>query len=106
MTAKPIYPIDLIGAVERSRTSDLLITNQLLYQLSYNSLNCKLVGYYSCLGVSGQMIKSLDCLHTLQLIQTVDCIIPTLPVDVGIQICMAYSYCFFVKIPGIRKFAQ
>lgn len=24
------------GAVERSRTSDLLITNQLLYQLSYN----------------------------------------------------------------------
>ena len=27
-----------IGAVERSRTSDLLITNQLLYQLSYNSL--------------------------------------------------------------------
>ena len=25
-----------IGAVERSRTSDLLITNQLLYQLSYN----------------------------------------------------------------------
>ncbi len=27
----------LIGAVERSRTSDLLITNQLLYQLSYNS---------------------------------------------------------------------
>ena len=26
------------GAVERSRTSDLLITNQLLYQLSYNSL--------------------------------------------------------------------
>ena len=28
--------IDFIGAVERSRTSDLLITNQLLYQLSYN----------------------------------------------------------------------
>jgi hypothetical protein len=28
----------IIGAVERSRTSDLLITNQLLYQLSYNSL--------------------------------------------------------------------
>jgi hypothetical protein len=26
------------GAVERNRTSDLLITNQLLYQLSYNSL--------------------------------------------------------------------
>ena len=24
------------GAVERTRTSDLLITNQLLYQLSYN----------------------------------------------------------------------
>ena len=24
------------GAVERNRTSDLLITNQLLYQLSYN----------------------------------------------------------------------
>jgi hypothetical protein len=28
-----------IGAVERSRTSDLLITNQLLYQLSYISTN-------------------------------------------------------------------
>ena len=26
------------GAVERNRTSDLLITNQLLYQLSYNSV--------------------------------------------------------------------
>ena len=30
----------LFGAVERSRTSDLLITNQLLYQLSYNSTAC------------------------------------------------------------------
>ncbi len=29
------------GAVERNRTSDLLITNQLLYQLSYNSLHYK-----------------------------------------------------------------
>src|SRR5690606_40690606 len=34
------------GAVERSRTSDLLITNQLLYQLSYNgkgsdSIRCR-----------------------------------------------------------------
>ena len=28
----------VFGAVERSRTSDLLITNQLLYQLSDNSL--------------------------------------------------------------------
>ncbi len=28
--------IDKYGAVERNRTSDLLITNQLLYQLSYN----------------------------------------------------------------------
>ena len=27
-----------LGAGERSRTSDLLITNQLLYQLSYTSL--------------------------------------------------------------------
>ena len=26
------------GAVERTRTSDLLITNQLLYQLSYNGV--------------------------------------------------------------------
>ena len=30
-------PLKMNGAVERSRTSDLLITNQLLYQLSYNS---------------------------------------------------------------------
>lgn len=29
------------GAVERSRTSDLLITNQLLYQLSYNGMGCQ-----------------------------------------------------------------
>ena len=29
-------PFACPGAVERSRTSDLLITNQLLYQLSYN----------------------------------------------------------------------
>ena len=28
-----------IGAAERIRTSDLLITNQLLYQLSYNSMS-------------------------------------------------------------------
>ncbi len=34
--------IEFSGAVERNRTSDLLITNQLLYQLSYNSINyCK-----------------------------------------------------------------
>ena len=30
--------IDLIGAGERTRTADLLITNQLLYQLSYAGL--------------------------------------------------------------------
>ena len=89
MAAKPIYPIDLIGAVERSRTSDLLITNQLLYQLSYNSLNSKLARYYSWLGGSGQMIKSLGCIHTLQLIQTVACIIPPLPINVGLEIHMA-----------------
>ncbi len=28
-------PFILLGADERSRTADLLITNQLLYQLSY-----------------------------------------------------------------------
>ena len=33
-----IRAIDIHGAVERSRTSDLLITNQLLYQLSYNGM--------------------------------------------------------------------
>ena len=31
-----VRAIPIHGAVERSRTSDLLITNQLLYQLSYN----------------------------------------------------------------------
>ena len=35
--------LESIGADERSRTSDLLITNQLLYQLSYISE----VGHYS-----------------------------------------------------------
>jgi hypothetical protein len=29
-------PIDLSGAGKRNRTSDLLITNQLLYRLSYS----------------------------------------------------------------------
>ena len=29
------YPVDLYGADTKSRTRDLLITNQLLYQLSY-----------------------------------------------------------------------
>src|SRR5690554_190560 len=31
----PIYLFSLVGADERSRTPDLLITNELLYQLSY-----------------------------------------------------------------------
>ena len=30
--------IEFHGAVGRNRTGDLLITNQLLYQLSYNSM--------------------------------------------------------------------
>ena len=30
----------LVGADARNRTADLLITNQLLYQLSYNSPSC------------------------------------------------------------------
>lgn len=44
------------GAVERSRTSDLLITNQLLYQLSYNSLGRDQDNYgnYSLLENGGQ----------------------------------------------------
>lgn len=32
------YRHNVIGAEERNRTSDLLITNQLLYQLSYPGL--------------------------------------------------------------------
>ena len=32
---EPIYCLMCIGAGERTRTADLLITNQLLYQLSY-----------------------------------------------------------------------
>ena len=32
-----IYYFEKIGAGERTRTPDLLITNQLLYQLSYTS---------------------------------------------------------------------
>jgi hypothetical protein len=38
------------GAVERNRTSDLLITNQLLYQLSYNSMMFVTKGAY-CSGL-------------------------------------------------------
>ena len=32
-------PFACLGAVGRNRTGDLLITNQLLYQLSYNSVS-------------------------------------------------------------------
>ena len=35
--------LDFPGAEERNRTSDLLITNQLLYQLSYFSIKLKVV---------------------------------------------------------------
>ena len=34
-----------VGAVEWTRTTDLLITNQLLYQLSYNSPYRSIDGY-------------------------------------------------------------
>ncbi len=44
------------GAVERSRTSDLLITNQLLYQLSYNSIvNENQARHYSGLSYNRQI---------------------------------------------------
>ncbi len=35
---------DFNGATERSRTADLLITNQLLYQLSYDGTDTILLG--------------------------------------------------------------
>ncbi len=35
--------IDFTGAVVRNRTADLLITNQLLYQLSYNGNDAKYI---------------------------------------------------------------
>ena len=38
MVLAELRTVCIHGADERSRTSDLLITNQLLYQLSYNSL--------------------------------------------------------------------
>ena len=34
---KLVLSLCFYGAVARNRTADLLITNQLLYQLSYNS---------------------------------------------------------------------
>ncbi len=36
-----LYPVDISGADARDRTADLLITNQLLYRLSY-------IGFASC----------------------------------------------------------
>ena len=36
-TRRRLLSVCLSGAVARNRTADLLITNQLLYQLSYNS---------------------------------------------------------------------
>ena len=52
---------DTYGAVERSRTSDLLITNQLLYQLSYNSLGRNQDNYvnYNLLENGGQTFPIL-----------------------------------------------
>ena len=43
------------GAEERNRTSDLLITNQLLYQLSYNSTN-SITQNYSLAGEASQVL--------------------------------------------------
>ena len=48
------------GAVERNRTSDLLITNQLLYQLSYNSTNSRTKNY-SLAGSSSQVRNVGEC---------------------------------------------
>jgi hypothetical protein len=44
------------GAVERNRTSDLLITNQLLYQLSYNSTKSTEAQYCSGLGGGSEVL--------------------------------------------------
>jgi type IV pilus assembly protein PilE len=46
------------GAVERNRTSDLLITNQLLYQLSYNSFNSTTRNY--SVAVTASQASNLD----------------------------------------------
>ena len=40
--------IEIIGAGTKSRTRDLLITNQLLYQLSYTGTAVFLSGYVAC----------------------------------------------------------
>jgi hypothetical protein len=48
------------GAVERNRTSDLLITNQLLYQLSYNSIKTTEAQYYSGLGGGSEAAAKAD----------------------------------------------
>jgi hypothetical protein len=47
MASKLPFTLNLDGAESRTRTDDLLITNQLLYQLSYFGLLFRL---YRCAG--------------------------------------------------------
>jgi hypothetical protein len=53
-----LTPDKAYGAVERNRTSDLLITNQLLYQLSYNSTKSTEAQYCSNLGGGSEGLRA------------------------------------------------
>ena len=57
MTKAPLgaFIVQNIGDVERSRTSDLLITNQLLYQLSYNG-----TGHLRAVFRAGRAVRDAD----------------------------------------------
>ena len=55
-----VYLIDFTGADERNRTVDLLITNELLYQLSYIGTKLKIIA--ERLGLS-QKVRSGKSIH-------------------------------------------
>ena len=44
---KDMQPVDIAGATVRSRTADILITSEVLYQLSYDGPKMNR-GQYSC----------------------------------------------------------
>ena len=53
------YPI-FYGAVNQSRTDDLILTKDVLYQLSYNSVNAiTMILYHTCTILSSTFSKKL-----------------------------------------------
>ena len=54
------FPVKLGGAGGRTRTPDLLITNQLLYQLSYTSIFRAKIIYHTYEQLSSKIFKKFN----------------------------------------------